>query len=351
MYENISSGGGGLIDLRSDTVTRPSPGMREAMASAEVGDDVYGDDPTVRALEERVASLLGKAAALFVSSGTQSNLTALLSHCGRGEEYIGGIGYHIPTYEAAGAAVLGGISPRHLKPDASGALDPEEVEATIAPDDEHFAITKLVCIENTFNGQVVPQEKLEAVSDVAHANGLKIHIDGARLMNAVVKSNASAAELVEFSDTVSLCLSKGLGAPIGSVLAGPEDFIAKAHRNRKLLGGGMRQSGVLAACGLYALENNVDRLAEDHAHASALAEMLGKLDGITIDPATVQTNMIWMTMGEGKREGFSAHMREHGVVIADPDARTGSLRIVTHLDFPVSAIDTVVEGFEAWLVA
>jgi len=349
MYENMSSGGNSLIDLRSDTVTRPSEGMREAMASAEVGDDVYGDDPTVRALEERVAHLLGKEAALFVSSGTQSNLTALLSHCGRGEEYIGGIGYHIPTYEAAGAAVLGGISPRHLKPDTSGALDPVEVEAAIAPDDSHFAITKLVCVENTFNGKVVPQEKLEAAAKVAHANGLKIHIDGARLMNAVVKSNANAAELVDFADTVSLCLSKGLGAPIGSVLAGPKDFIAKAHRNRKLLGGGMRQSGVLAACGLYALENNVDRLAEDHAHATALAEMLGKLDGIVIDPSTVQTNMIWMTMVDGKRDGFSAHMRKRGIVVADPDARTGDLRIVTHLDFPATAIDIVVDGFESWL--
>ncbi|MGI9356774.1 MAG: low-specificity L-threonine aldolase [Rhizobiaceae bacterium] len=349
MYENISSGGEGLIDLRSDTVTRPSKGMREAMASAEVGDDVYGDDPTVRALEDKVAGLLGKEDAIFVSSGTQSNLTALLSHCGRGEEYIGGIGYHIPTYEAAGAAVLGGISPRHLKPDASGALDPAEVEATIAPDDSHFAITKLMCVENTFNGMVVPQDKLEAVAEVARANGLSIHIDGARLMNAVVRSNANAAEMVGFADSVSLCLSKGLGAPIGSVLAGRRDFIAKAHRNRKLLGGGLRQSGVLAACGLYALENNLERLADDHAHASSLAEILGKLEGITIDPATVQTNMIWMTMAEGKREGFSAHMRERGVVIADPDARIGSLRIVTHLDFPATAIDTVVDGFESWL--
>ncbi len=351
MYETMTSGAEGLIDLRSDTVTRPSQGMRKAMADAPVGDDVYGDDPTVRALEERVAALLGKEDAIFVSSGTQSNLTALLSHCGRGDEYVGGQGYHIPTYEAAGAAVLGGISPRHLKPDESGALDPDEIAATIAPDDPHFAITKLLCVENTFNGKVVPQERLEAAAGVARANGLVIHIDGARLMNAVTTSNANAAEMVGFADTVSLCLSKGLGAPVGSVLAGPRAFIAKAHRNRKLLGGGMRQAGVLAACGLYALDNNVDRLVYDHANAKALAEKLGNIDGISIDPASVQTNMVWMTIAENKRNGLSAHMRSKGIVVADPDTRSGSLRLVTHLDFPESAVETVVEGFQSWMTA
>ncbi len=349
MYETMSSGGAGLIDLRSDTVTRPSDGMRQAMAQAPVGDDVYGDDPTVRRLEERVADLLGKEDAVFVASGTQSNLTALLSHCGRGDEYIGGLGYHIPTYEAAGAAVLGGISPRHLKPDDSGALDPDEIAATIAPDDPHFAITKLLCVENTFNGKVVPQEKLEAAAGVAQANGLAIHIDGARLMNAVVTSNASAAEMVSFADSVSLCLSKGLGAPVGSVLAGSADFVTKARRNRKLLGGGMRQSGVLAACGLYALDNNVERLVDDHANAANLSQKLSSLVGISIDPASVQTSMIWMTVAADKRQGLSAHMREHGIVVAEPDMRTGSLRLVTHLDFPASAIDAVVDGFKSWM--
>lgn len=350
MYENMaSSNGADLIDLRSDTVTRPSSGMRTAMAQAEVGDDVYGDDPTVKSLEERVANLLGKEAAIFVSSGTQSNLTALLSHCGRGDEYIGGVGYHIPKYEGAGAAVLGGISPRHLQTDADGALDPEEVEKAIQPDDPHFAITRLVCVENTHNGRVIPQDRLETVSEIARANGLKVHLDGARLMNAVVKSNRDARELVAFADTVSLCLSKGLGAPVGSVLAGTQDFIRRAHRNRKLLGGGLRQSGVLAACGLYALEHNVERLSSDHAKASSLASRLAELDGVRLDVDQVHTNMVWLQVETDGRSSLSDHMRDHGFLISAPESRGGHMRIVMHLDVPDDFEAPFVEAFQGWL--
>ncbi|MEL6505113.1 MAG: low-specificity L-threonine aldolase [Pseudomonadota bacterium] len=337
------------IDLRSDTVTRPSAAMREAMASAPVGDDVYGDDPTVKALEERAAHLLGKEAGLFVSSGTQSNLVALLSHCGRGDEYIGGKGYHIPKYEAAGAAVLGGISPNHLALNETGGLNADDVEAAIQPDDPHFAVSRLLCLENTFNGQVMDQDGLEAAAAVAHANGLAVHLDGARLMNAAVKSNRAAAHLVACADTVSLCLSKGLGAPVGSVLTGPKDFIAKARRMRKLVGGGLRQSGVLAACALYALENNVERLREDHDRAHRLAARLAALDGISIDLSTVHTNMIWLRLDRLAGTPVSDHFANRGLVVADPSGKDNLMRVVLHLDIEESHLDQIVEAFETYL--
>ncbi|EFL90728.1 low-specificity L-threonine aldolase [Ahrensia sp. R2A130] len=340
-----------IADFRSDTVTRPSADMRQAMAEAEVGDDVYGDDPTVRALEEKAADLLGKPAGMFVASGTQSNLAALLAHCGRGEEYIGGVGYHIAKYEAGGAAVLGGISPRHLTPQANGALNPDDVRDAINPDDSHFAISRLVCMENTFNGQVVDQAQIEEVATIAHDHELSVHLDGARLMNAVVASNRSAAELVEHMDTVSLCLSKGLGAPVGSVLCGPTDFIIRAKRARKMLGGGLRQSGVLAACGLYALENNVRRLADDHARAKQLAERLSQLDGVEIDLASVETNMIWLKIPAERTVPLSAHMRELGLVVSEPSGRDRVMRLVCHLDIDDSHVDSVANAFADWLAS
>ena len=338
-----------LIDLRSDTVTRPSTGMREVMANAEVGDDVYGDDPTVNALEEQVSDFLGKEAGLFVTSGTQSNLSALLAHCGRGDEYIGGVGYHIAKDEAGGAAVLGGISPRHLQLNDRGGLDPAAVEAAIQPDDIHFAITRLVCLENTYSGMVMDQAGIEKSAEIAHANGLKLHIDGARLLNAAVKSNRPASELVACADSVSLCLSKGLGAPAGSVLSGSSDFINRARRARKLLGGGMRQAGVLAACGLYAMQNNVDRLAQDHDNARTLASRLAEIPGLRLDLESVHTNMIWVDVtGEGKG-GLSDHMLERGMIVSDPSGGKHTTRLVTHLDFDADDIDKVVDGFASWL--
>ncbi|MEP0942508.1 MAG: low-specificity L-threonine aldolase [Rhizobiaceae bacterium] len=339
-----------LIDLRSDTVTRPSAGMREAMANAEVGDDVYGDDPTVNALEERAAEMMGKEAGLFVSSGTQSNLVALLTHCGRGDEYIGGVGYHIPKYEAGGAAVLGGISPRHLPLNNKGGLDPDAIEAAIQPDDSHFAITKLVCLENTHNGLVMDQDDIEKTAEVARRHGLGLHIDGARLMNAAVKSGRPASELVTCADTVSLCLSKGLGAPVGSVLCGPKDFVHQARRARKLVGGGLRQSGVLAACGLYALHNNVERMAEDHQNAAAMAKRLAELSGLTFDVDSVHTNMIWIDVEEGSGAGsLSDHMMGRGMIVSEPSGPERRTRLVTHLDFEAGDVDKVVDGFAAWL--
>ena len=338
-----------VVDLRSDTVTRPSVGMRAAMAEAEVGDDVYGDDPTVAALEERVADLMGKEAALFVASGTQSNLVALLSHCGRGDEYIGGAGYHISNYEQGGAAVLGGISPRHITPSADGSLAPEAVAAEIQEDDPHFAVSKLLCVENTFHGRVVPQTKLEAAADVARAHGLSVHIDGARLMNAVVKSKHDAKTMTAFADTVSLCLSKGLGAPVGSVLSGSKEFIGRAKRNRKLVGGGLRQSGILAACGLYALDNNVDRLAIDHENAHSLFQRLTEIDGISVDVDQIHTNMVWLHVHAAGKVPLAEHMSERGIILSNPYGLDGVVRLVTHLDFTSAHIDRVVNGFATWL--
>ncbi len=338
-----------IIDLRSDTVTRPNTGMRKAMAEAEVGDDVYGDDPTVAALEERVADMTGKEAALFVASGTQSNLIALLSHCGRGDEYIGGAGYHISNYEQGGAAVLGGISPRHITPSEDGSLAPEAIAAEVQVDDPHFAVSKLLCVENTFNGRVVPQAVLETSADVAHAHGLLVHVDGARLMNAVVKSKSNAKEMTAFADTVSLCLSKGLGAPVGSVLSGSKDFIARSKRNRKLVGGGLRQSGILAACGLYALNNNVERLATDHENARTLCTRLAEIDGISINADQVHTNMVWMNITSKGEGPLSDYMATRGIVLSNPYGPKGVVRLVTHLDFNATDIDRVVDGFASWL--
>lgn len=338
-----------LIDLRSDTVTRPSAGMREAMANAEVGDDVYGDDPTANALEERAAELLGKEAGLFVSSGTQSNLTALLTHCGRGDEYISGGGYHIPDHEAGGAAVLGGIAPRRLAVNEKGGLNTADVEAAIQPDDPHFAVSKLVCVENTHDGMVMDQDEIESTAALAHANGLAFHVDGARLMNAAVQSGRPASELVDCADSVSLCLSKGLGAPVGSVLCGSKEFIHRARRARKLLGGGLRQAGVLAACGLYALHNNIDRLVEDHANAHAMAKRLVDIPGLSLDMDKVHTNMIWIDI-TGKGQGsLSDHMMERGMIVTEPFGPNHTTRLVTHLDFEPADMDAVVDGFASWL--
>ncbi len=347
MYDmRKGAGGAGRIDLRSDTVTSPSAGMRKAMADAEVGDDVYGDDPTILSLEKRVADLLGKEAALFVTSGTQSNLIALLTHCGRGDEYVGGVGTHIAKYEAAGAAVLGGISPRHIALNDQGGLNAADVAAAVQPDDPHFAITRLVCLENTFNGMVVPQSDIDAVADIAETHELSVHLDGARLMNAAEATGRAPSELVARMDSVSLCLSKGLGAPVGSVLAGSKAFIARARRNRKLLGGGLRQSGVLAACGLYALDHNVKRLAQDHSNAHTLGERLTQFDGID-HAQPVQTNMVWLTLDVENRRPLAPFMAERGIVLSAPGV-DGGLRLVTHLDFNAEQVDIVAQAFAEW---
>jgi threonine aldolase len=320
----------GLIDLRSDTVTRPTAAMRVAMAAADVGDDVFGDDPTVNALQERIAALLGKEAALFMPTGTQSNLCALMAHCQRGDEYLVGQGAHTYRYEGGGAAVLGSIQPQPLPNQADGSILLADIEAAIKPDDAHFARSRLLALENTWGGQVLPAGYIEAATGLARQRGLATHLDGARLFNAAVAgggdARANAAAIASHFDTVSVCFSKGLGTPVGSVLIGPRDLIQKAHRVRKMLGGGMRQAGVLAAAALHALEHHVDRLAVDHANARLLAEGLQGLNGVTVSPP--QTNILFVDVAPAKAAGLVDRLKSGGVLC------TGlyRLRLVTHLD-------------------
>ncbi|WP_404402869.1 low-specificity L-threonine aldolase [Pelagibacterium halotolerans] len=322
------------IDFRSDTVTRPSAGMREAMAQAAVGDDVFGDDPTIAALEARVADLMGKAAGLYLPSGTQSNLAALLSHCARGEEYIAGQQAHCYKYEAGGAAVLGSIQPQPVETLPDGTMALEAIRAAIKPDDMHFARTRLLALENTIGGKVLPSEFVTAATGLVREHGLSTHLDGARIFNAAVASGVAARDLAAPFDSVSVCLSKGLGAPVGSVLAGAPEFIARARRWRKMLGGGMRQAGIIAAAGLYALEHNVARLADDHARARRLAEGLAAYPAIAVEMP--QTNIVFVHVDTSVAEAFSAHLAAEGIMIT---GRYGEQRWVTHLDISDADID------------
>ena len=314
-------------DFRSDTVTRPSAGMRAAMAAAEVGDDVFGDDPTVNLLEQRMAGMLGKDAALFVPSGTMSNLMAMMSHCGRGDEFIAGQDAHCYKYEAGGAAVLGSIQPQPIAHQADGTMALGEIEAAIKSGDNHFATTRVIALENTFGGRVLPVDYMTTVADVAAQHGLGLHLDGARAFNACVALDLDIKAFVVPFDTVSICLSKGLGAPVGSVLVGRQDLIETARRHRKMLGGGLRQSGILAAAGLYALEHNVGRLAEDHRRAKALAEGLARHEALRV--TMPETNILWVDMAADLGERFTAYLGEHGVGVT---GRYGQQRWVTHLD-------------------
>ncbi len=317
-----------MIDLRSDTVTRPSPAMRQAMAQAEVGDDVWGDDPTVQQLETLAAQLLGKEAALFVSSGTQSNLLALLCHCQRGDEYLVGQDAHTYKYEGGGAAVLGSIQPQPLPVSADGTLALDLIKAAIKPDDFHFARTRLLCLENTISGRVLPLAYMQAACALAREHQLATHLDGARLFNAAIKLGVDVRVLAEPFDSVSVCLSKGLGAPVGSVLCGSAVLIKQARRWRKMLGGGMRQAGIIAAAGIYALQNNVQRLADDHVNAELLATELRGVKAVSIDLALVQTNMVFMIPAVGTAAAMTKHLHSHGILV-DPGA---TIRMVTHLD-------------------
>ena len=328
------------VDLRSDTVTRPSAQMRAAMADAEVGDDVFGDDPTVNALQERAARLLGFEAALFFPSGTQSNLAALMSHCQRGDEYLVGQEAHTYRYEAGGGAVLASVQPQPLANRPDGTMDLADIEAAIKPDDPHFARTRLLALENTIGGKVIPQAWMADALALAKRHGLATHLDGARIFNAAVKQGIPASELCRGFDTVSACLSKGLGAPAGSVLAGSRELIGRAKRARKILGGGMRQAGIIAAAGLFALEHNVDRLAEDHANATRLAELLHGLADIAVEP--VQTNMVFLRIPAARCTGFAAHLEANGIK-ALIGART---RLCTHLDVDAAGIDRAGAAFQ-----
>ncbi|HET9734378.1 MAG TPA: low-specificity L-threonine aldolase [Burkholderiales bacterium] len=320
------------VDLRSDTVTRPSAGMRRAMAEAEVGDDVFGDDPTVNRLQERAAALFGFEASLLFPTGTQSNLAALMSHCQRGDEALVGMEAHTYRYEAGGGAVLGSIQPQAIVNRPDGTFDLAEVEAAIKPDDPHFARTRLLALENTITGRVIPRRYFDEALALAKRRGLATHLDGARICNAAVKLGMPVKELCRGFDSVSACLSKGLGAPAGTMLMGSRDFIGRAKRARKILGGVMRQAGILAAAGLYALEHNIERLAEDHANAERLAKGIGA--------PMPQSNMVFIESAPGLVE----HLAQHGVIVL-PAAR---LRLVTHLDVDAAGIDRAIAAFRSF---
>jgi threonine aldolase len=325
------------IDLRSDTVTRPTPGMWDAMRAAELGDDVFGDDPTVNALQARLAADLGFEAALFMPTGTQSNLCGLMSHCQRGDEYIVGQMAHAYRWEGGGAAVLGSIQPQPLPNQPDGSIALADIEAAIKPDDAHFARTRLLALENTWGGQVLPLPYIEAATALARSRGLATHLDGARLFNAAVASGRPAREITRHFDSVSVCFSKGLGTPAGSALCGSRELIMQAHRWRKMTGGAMRQSGVLAAAALYALDHHVERLAEDHAHARALAEGLQGLAGVSV--VAPQTNIVFVDLAPAKAAGAVERLRARGVLA------TGlyRLRLVIHLDVSARDIERAID--------
>jgi len=330
-----------LVDLRSDTVTQPTAAMREAMLAAQVGDDVYGEDPTVNALQVRLADELGFEAGLFVPSGTQSNLLALLAHCERGDEYLVGMDAHTYKFEGGGAAVLGSIQPQPIVQADDGSLPLDRVAAAIKPIDPHFARTRLLALENTWHGRTLPLDYLRQASALARDRGLGIHLDGARLFNAAVACGVPAREIARHFDTVSVCLSKGLGAPVGSVLVGPHALIGKARRWRKVCGGGWRQAGMLAAACLHALDHHVDRLAEDHARAARLAQRLAAIDGPTV--LGQHTNMVFVDVPVDHLRALDAHLRDAGIRISIGTLPT--LRLVTHLDVDDAGIERTADAF------
>lgn len=339
------------IDLRSDTVTRPTPEMRAAMARAEVGDDVYGEDPTINHLQELAAQMLGKEAGLFVPSGTTGNLTAVLTHCQRGDEIILGHLSHIFYFEAGGVSALGGVHSRQLSNQPDGTLELAAIEAAIRAQDDHFPTTRLIALENTHNrcgGVVLAAEYTRAAGELAHAHGLVLHLDGARLFNAAAALGLPAHELAEPADSVTFCLSKGLCAPVGSVLCGSQDFIRRAHRIRKQLGGGMRQAGVLAAAGIVALETMVDRLKEDHERARQLALGLGQIPGILIEPGSPSTNMVFISLDESlslTAPQLAERLLSKGIKVSPIGPRR--FRLVTHYWIDEPAVERVVQEFRA----
>ncbi len=336
------------IDLRSDTVTQPTPAMRAAMLEAKLGDDVFGDDPTVNALQEKIAQMLGFEAALFMPTGTQSNLCGVLAHCQRGDEYIVGQMAHTYRWEGGGAAVLGSVQPQPLAHAADGSLPLADIETAIKPDDAHFAKTRLLALENTIGGKLLPFDYVQAATKLAKSKGLATHLDGARLFNAAVAQAAltgkdvrvEARNIAHCFDSVSVCFSKGLGAPVGSALCGSKEFIQKAHRIRKMTGGGMRQAGILAAAAIYALDHHVERLAQDHTLATRLAQVFTRIDGATVDP--VHSNIVFVDLSgpaKAKAAGLLEHLKQHGILA------TGlyRLRFVTHLDVDAVAVERAAD--------
>jgi len=349
-----------LIDLRSDTVTLPTPAMREAMYHAEVGDDVYGEDPTINRLQEMTAERMGKEAALFVPTGTMGNTTSILAHAGRGQAVIVGDQSHIYRYEVGGTSTLGG-APMYVVPNnPDGTLDLDKVQEGIADEsDDHVAPTALVCIENTHNrcgGTVLSVEQIEAITSLAHAHGVAVHMDGARIFNAAIALGVPISTLVSSVDSLTFCLSKGLSAPVGSMVVGSKEFIYRTHRMRKLLGGGMRQAGILAAAGIVALEQMVERLAEDHEHCKQLAQGLADFPQIDVDPERVVTNIVKFTINntqqrkltESETSQFLDKVREHGVLMGHMGG--GSIRAVTHYGIDAQHISTALIGIRRALI-
>jgi threonine aldolase len=346
-----------LVDLRSDTVTQPAPSMREAMMAAPLGDDVFGTDPTVNALQEKIAALLGFEAALFVPTGTQSNLCGILSHCGRGDEYIVGQQAHCYRWEGGGAAVFGSVQPQPLDHAPDGTLPLAQIEAAIKPDDAHFARTKLLALENTLGGKLLPFEYVQAATDLAKSKGLQRHLDGARLFNAATAQaalnkrsdiRAEARRIAQCFDSVSVCFSKGLGAPVGSALVGSREFIARAHRIRKMAGGGMRQAGLLAAAASHALDHHIDRLADDHALAQRLAQGLEGIEGLKVEAP--HTNIVFVDLtgaAQARSSELLAHLNQQGILA------TGlyRLRFVTHLDVNAADVDRAVAAIRGFFNA
>lgn len=336
------------IDLRSDTVTLPSSRMRAALATAEVGDDVYGEDPTVNKLESIAAEKMDKEAALFVSSGTQSNLIAVLTHCQRGDEYIAGQTAHNYKYEAGGAAVLGGVQPQPIDYEPDGTLNLDKVASYIKRDDFHFAKTRLLCLENTQGGKALPLKYIEEADVFAKKHGLATYLDGARIFNAAIKLKIDARKIAQHFDSVSICLSKGLAAPVGSLLCGKTEFIKRARRWRKMLGGGMRQAGIIAAAGIIALTEMVERLEEDHLNAQRLAQGFSMIRGFHLDMRLVQTNMVFVALDQNIKNYFVPYMAEKGILIGSGHY---PFRLVTHYGISAADIDFVIETAEKFIKA
>ena len=338
----------GIVDLRSDTMTKPTDAMRQAMGEAQVGDDVFSEDPTINRLEEMAAERLGKEAALFVASGTMANLVSLLAHCGRGDEIILGSYAHTFMSEQGGSAALAGIHPRTLPNQPDGKLDLDDINVAIRGDNIHFPRTRLIILENTHNGcngYPLDANYMQAVSQIARHHKLKIHVDGARIFNAAVALNVKPKDLVAVTDSVSFCLSKGLGAPVGSLICGAQDFINEARRARKIVGGGMRQAGVLAAAGIVALNEMIDRLADDHANARKLAEGLANMEGVDVDPNRIKTNIVYFEITRENLTAFELESRlnEKGIKILAFGPRR--LRAVTHYHISSEDIDIALDGF------
>jgi threonine aldolase len=332
-----------IVDLRSDTVTQPGTAMRKAMNEAAVGDDVLGEDPTITCLEEATAEMFNMESGLFVASGTQGNLLALFSHCQRGDEYIAGQAAHNYLEEGGGGAILASIQPQPIPNEVNGTLSLGRVRDLIKPDDFHYARTRLLCLENTWHGRPLPLDYLDDARNLTRVHKLALHLDGARVFNAAVRQQVEVSSITSHFDSISACLSKGLGAPVGSVLCGSRNVIDNARRWRKVLGGGWRQAGVLAAAGLYALEHHIERLATDHYHATLLAKSLAEIEELSVDNFPERTNMVWVEVPEWSRTDLAPSLRKEGVLISMDDY---PLRLVTHLDINEADIRTATHTFK-----